>query len=190
MPISLPSTHHLIQSSLEARCALKHLQRLRDHGYEAYWVGGCVRDLLLNLTPKDYDIATNATPDQVENLFPHTIPVGKQFGVILVMDSGIQTEIATFRSDGGYTDGRRPDQIRFCEAKEDALRRDFTINGIFLDPIRAEPLDWVGGLDDLKQRKIRAIGHAPTRFEEDHLRMLRAIRFAHRFNLTIDPEMF
>ena len=175
-------------TSRAATIAERHVRRLNDRGFEAYWVGGCVRDLLLGLSPKDYDIATNATPDQVEQLFPRTIPVGKQFGVILVLDQGIQTEIATFRTESGYSDGRRPDSVKFCSAKEDASRRDFTINGIFLNPIERQPLDWVGGIQDLETGLIRAIGDPVERFSEDHLRMLRAVRFATRFDFNLEPK--
>lgn len=180
------SLQESLRNSPAAQSAFRHLTRLKNEGFEAYWVGGCVRDLLMGLRPKDYDIATNANPNEVERLFPNTIPVGKQFGVILVMDSGIQTEIATFRVDEGYSDGRRPDAIRFCSAREDAIRRDFTINGIFLDPIQEKAMDWVGGLEDLRLKKIRAIGAAASRFAEDHLRMLRAIRFAQRYQFEIE----
>lgn len=175
-------------NSTAAAIAERHVRRLTDRGFEAYWVGGCVRDLLLGLSPKDYDIATNATPDQVEMLFPRTIPVGKQFGVILVLDQGVQTEIATFRTESGYSDGRRPDSVKFCSAKEDASRRDFTINGIFLNPLERQPLDWVGGIQDLENGLIRAIGDPVERFSEDHLRMLRAVRFATRFDFQLEPK--
>ena len=175
-------------NSTAAAIAERHVRRLNDRGFEAYWVGGCVRDLLLGLSPKDYDIATNATPDQVERLFPRTIPVGKQFGVILVLEQGVQTEIATFRTESGYSDGRRPDSVKFCSAKEDASRRDFTINGIFLNPLERQPLDWVGGIQDLETGLIRAIGDPVERFSEDHLRMLRAVRFATRFDFQLEPK--
>ncbi len=168
--------------------ALTILNRLRSQGYEAYFVGGCVRDLLLKKTPKDFDIATNATPDVVQKLFTRTVPVGVQFGVVLVMEEGLSFEVATFRSDKGYQDGRHPSKIEFTNAKEDAVRRDFTVNGLFYDPIGKKVLDWVGGEKDLKKRLIRAIGDPKKRFSEDKLRMLRAVRFASVLGFKIDPK--
>ena len=167
--------------------ALKILQALRGAGYEAYFVGGCVRDLLLKKKPKDFDIASNATPSQVQALFPKTVPVGAQFGVMLVMSEGLPFEVATFRTDLGYQDGRRPSGVRFTEAKEDAVRRDFTVNGLFYDPISRKVMDWVDGRKDLKAKRIRAIGDPRKRFTEDKLRMLRAVRFASCLGFTIDP---
>ena len=170
------------------------IRTLRDHNHQAYLVGGCVRDLLLGREPTDYDVTTDATPDQVMRIFPETYAVGAQFGVVLVpiRDGANNTvEVATFRSDIGYSDGRHPDQVRFSKsAKEDVERRDFTINGLLLDPIKNEVLDFVGGRKDLEAGIIRTIGQASLRFTEDKLRMLRAVRFAARFGYTIEPETF
>lgn len=171
---------------------------LRIAGHQAYFAGGCVRDLLLGLEPKDFDVATSATPDGVQNIFPTTLAVGAHFGVILVCtEAGISTEVATFRHDGAYSDGRRPDAVRFStDAREDVLRRDFTINGMMLDPVvfeetgnaLAATLDYVGGRDDLAAKILRAIGEPSLRFAEDKLRMLRAVRFAARLDLAIEPR--
>jgi tRNA nucleotidyltransferase/poly(A) polymerase len=167
--------------------AIAVLQRLRAAGHIAYFAGGCVRDLLLGLAPKDYDVATDAPPPVVRKLFPNTQAVGAAFGVILVRQGKSVIEVATFRSDGRYSDGRHPDAVRFTTAQEDAQRRDFTINGLFLDPLKNEVIDFVGGREDLANHRLRAIGDAEVRFEEDHLRMLRAVRFAARFDLQIEP---
>ncbi len=177
---------------LEREFALRVVQRLREAGHEAYWAGGCVRDQLLGLTPKDYDVATSAHPKQVRRLFPRTVAVGMSFGVVEVIEHppegpALVIQVATFRSDVGYSDGRRPDAVVFCSAREDALRRDFTINGMFFDPLNGQVLDYVSGQDDLKARVLRAIGDPFQRFEEDKLRMLRAVRIASRFELSIDP---
>lgn len=171
---------------------------LRSAGHQAYFAGGCVRDLLLGAEPKDFDVATSATPDVVQTLFPKTLAVGAHFGVILVCDpGGVTTEVATFRNDGAYSDGRRPDAVRFStEPREDVLRRDFTINGMLLDPVAFEEtgdaasatLDFVGGRDDLAAGILRAIGQPSLRFAEDKLRMLRAVRFAARLNFEIEPQ--
>ena len=176
--------------------ALAIARRLRDAGHQAFFAGGCVRDLLLGLAPKDFDVATSATPDQIVALFPKTFTVGAHFGVVLVYqplnEIEIATEVATFRSDGAYSDGRRPDAVRFSTSpREDVLRRDFTINGMLLDPLAsgdpaAATLDFVHGRDDLAARVIRAIGDPSLRFAEDKLRMLRAVRFAARLNFQID----
>ncbi len=210
--------------------AISIVRTLREHQYQAYLVGGCVRDLLLGREPADYDVTTDATPAQVMRIFPETYAVGAQFGVVLVplpkqpeydshsltravalarndIASGARAsgqgeagtdhskgnviEVATFRSDIGYTDGRHPDQVRFSKSpKEDVERRDFTINGLLLDPIKNEVLDYVGGRADLQGRVIRTIGDPDRRFAEDKLRMLRAVRFAARFEYTIEPETF
>jgi poly(A) polymerase len=182
------------------------VKTLRHQGFQAYLVGGCVRDLLLGREPKDYDVATNASPQQVMNIFPETYAVGAQFGVVLVpapdgdtaseISGGIPSkshavEVATFRSDIGYSDGRHPDEVRFSrDAREDVARRDFTINGMLLDPVSSEVLDYVGGRADLQAGIIRTIGDAEQRFGEDKLRMLRAVRFAARFEYTIEPVTF
>jgi poly(A) polymerase len=161
--------------------------RLRDAGHIAYFAGGCVRDMLLGLEPKDYDVATDAAPARVRELFPNTQAVGAAFGVILARQGQSVVEVATFRTDGPYSDGRRPDAVRFATAEEDAQRRDFTINGLFFDPALKKVIDFVGGRVDLDSGRLRAIGDAARRFEEDHLRLLRAVRFAARFNLEIEP---
>ncbi len=168
--------------------ALNILNKIRSAGFTAYFAGGAVRDRLLGRTPKDYDIATNALPEQIEELFEKTVAVGKAFGVIMVVQNGIETEVATFREDAGYQDGRRPDSVHFCGAEEDAKRRDFTINGMFYDPVSDEVIDYVGGKADLEKKIIRAIGDPERRFAEDHLRMLRAVRFAHTLGFSIDPD--
>lgn len=167
---------------------------LRAAGYQAYLVGGCVRDILLHREPADYDVATNATPERVEQIFPNSLTVGAQYGVVVVTTethegTRLQVEVATFRSDVGYSDGRHPDAVIYAKsAEEDVRRRDFTINGLLLDPQTNEVLDYVGGRDDLRAGIIRAIGHAEERFREDKLRMLRAVRFAARLGYTIEPE--
>lgn len=204
------------------------VQNLRQHGFQAYLVGGCVRDLLLKREPKDYDVATSATPEQVMQIFPETYAVGAQFGVVLIPEMSDAepspptaychseparsvgedpaaapelagavssrngcVEVATFRSDIGYSDGRHPNEVRFSrDPREDVARRDFTINGMLLDPITDEVLDYVGGRNDLRSGIIRTIGEPELRFTEDKLRMLRAIRFAARFEYVIEPATF
>jgi poly(A) polymerase len=162
---------------------------LREAGHQAYLVGGCVRDLLLSREPQDYDVATDATPERVQELFPGSLSVGAQFGVIVVVEESIQVEVTTFRSDMGYSDGRHPDQVVYTSsAKEDVRRRDFTINALLLDPRTGEVLDFVGGRADLHAGLIRAIGNAEDRFREDKLRMVRGVRFAARFGYEIEPE--
>jgi len=173
--------------------ALAHraIATLRHAGHPAYLVGGCVRDLLLGVPPKDFDVATDARPDRIMILFPNSGQVGAHFGVVLVRDEFAQVEVATFRSDNEYTDGRRPDSVQFeTDPREDVLRRDFTINGLLMDPDSGEVLDYVEGRADLERGVVRAIGDAAVRFREDHLRLLRAIRFAARLNFTIDPATF
>lgn len=162
-------------------------RRLQDAGFTAYFAGGCVRDELLGLTPKDYDIATSATPAQVTKLFPGAHLVGAHFGVVVVRDAGHNFEIATFRTDGSYGDGRRPDKVEFSTPEQDAQRRDFTVNGVFLDPVTGEVIDYVGGQEDLRAKKLRAIGDAAARFREDHLRLMRAVRFATVLDYEIEP---
>jgi len=170
--------------------------RLRDAGHIAYLVGGCVRDILLKREPEDYDITTDATPDEVEALFPCTIDVGARFGVMIVMEDrsdaeAAQVEVATFRSDTSYSDGRHPDAVVYSKTpQEDVARRDFTINALLLDPANGEVLDFVGGREDLREGIIRAIGEPERRFGEDKLRMLRAVRFAARFGYAIEPQTF
>ena len=162
--------------------------RLRNAGHVALFAGGCVRDHILGVAPKDWDIATNARPDRIRSLFRRTLPVGAQFGVIIVLERGTPFEITTFRTETGYADGRHPDEVRYTDDPEqDARRRDFTVNGLYLDPARGEVLDWVGGRSDLEARVLRAIGDPEARFREDYLRMLRAARFAAQLGFRIDP---
>jgi poly(A) polymerase len=179
--------------------AISIVRTLRDCGHKAYLVGGCVRDLLLGRKPADYDVTTDATPDEVMRIFPETYAVGAQFGVVLVplpkslvsKDENNVVEVATFRSDIGYSDGRHPDRVVFSkDPREDVERRDFTINGLLLGPLTNEVLDFVGGRKDLDARIIRAIGDPERRFAEDKLRMLRAVRFAARFGYAIEPATF
>src|SRR5690242_8346056 len=167
------------------------IAKLRGAGHQAYLVGGCVRDLILGVKPKDFDVATDARPDRIMDLFPRSGRVGAHFGVVLVRDAFSQVEVATFRSDHDYEDGRRPALVHFeTDPRQDVLRRDFTVNGLLMDPEDGSILDYVGGRADLERRLIRAIGDPETRFREDHLRMLRAIRFAARLGFTIDPATF
>ena len=164
--------------------------RLQAAGFAAFWVGGCVRDFLLGRKPQDFDIATDARPEQVEKLFRKTIPVGKKFGVLIVVEGGQQFQVATFRAEADYQDGRRPEKIVFANAEADASRRDFTVNGLFYDPLTKKIHDWVGGEKDLRAKIIRTIGAPEERFGEDHLRLLRAVRFAAQLNFEIEPETF
>src|SRR6184192_2632636 len=175
-----------MRSSPMEEAARKVVARLREDGHIAYFAGGCVRDMVRGLAPKDYDIATDARPEVVQKIFPRTYAVGAHFGVIVVLENGFQFEVATFRSDGAYLDGRHPVEVHFATAKEDAARRDFTINGMFFDPEKDEVIDFVGGRADLEARLIRAIGDPAQRFAEDRLRMLRAIRFATVLGFDID----
>ena len=163
-------------------------RRLRDAGFRALFAGGCVRDMLLGHEAADYDVATNAVPEEIRRVFPRAIGVGESFGVMLVRHGGRSVEVATFRADGSYTDGRRPDGVRFSDDREDALRRDFTVNGLFEDPETGEVIDHVGGRADLAAGLLRAIGVPEDRLREDRLRALRAARFAARFGLRIDPD--
>lgn len=165
---------------------------LQQNGYEALWAGGCVRDAILGKKPKDYDVATSATPDQVQEVFgiKKTLAIGKSFGVITVIgpQSAGHIEVATFRRDGGYSDGRRPDSVEFTDANEDALRRDFTINGMFFDPLKNQIIDFVGGENDIERKIIRAIGEAQQRIDEDKLRMLRGVRFAATYGFELEDS--
>lgn len=165
------------------------VRRLQEAGFEACFVGGCVRDLILGGTPEDYDIVTSARPEEVQRLFARTVPVGEKFGVCLVVEGGKPYEVATFRTEGGYADGRRPGCVSFATAEQDVLRRDFTINGLLMDP-EGRISDHVGGRSDLEARIVRAIGDPRERFAEDHLRMLRAIRFAATLGFSIDQPTF
>ena len=168
--------------------AIGIVKRLKEKGFSALFAGGCVRDMLMGIVPEDYDIATDAQPDDIINIFKRTVPIGLHFGVVLVMENDLDFEVATFRSDGTYSDGRHPDTVTFCDARGDALRRDFTINGMFYDPIEDKHFDYVGGEDDLKAGLIRAIGNPFERFDEDRLRMIRAVRFACRFGFKIENQ--
>ncbi|HEX5447524.1 MAG TPA: CCA tRNA nucleotidyltransferase [Pirellulales bacterium] len=184
-----------LDSNQQRDFALSVVRRLREAGHEAYWAGGCVRDCLMGRTPKDYDVATGALPEQIRELFGRrrTLEIGIAFGVVAVIgpkEAGI-VEVTTFRHDASYSDGRHPDAVSFTTASEDAQRRDFTINGLFYDPLEPDESrrvkDFVGGVDDLHRRLIRAIGDPRARFDEDKLRMLRAIRFAATFDFSLDP---
>jgi poly(A) polymerase len=182
---------------MDARQLAERICRtLRGAGHQAYLVGGCVRDILLARTPADYDVATDATPDRVQELFPRSLAVGAQFGVIIVAEDSeagetVQVEVATFRSDIGYSDGRHPDRVIYtASAAEDAQRRDFTINALLLDPGTQEVFDFVGGREDLRAGIIRAIGRPEARFHEDKLRLVRAVRFAARFRYAIEAHTF
>ncbi len=170
--------------------ATEIVRRLQQAGFQAFWVGGCVRDFLLGREPGDYDIATSALPQQVERLFERTIPVGQKFGVMLVVEGGRQFQVATFRAEADYQDGRRPEQISFGDAMADARRRDFTVNGLFFDPVETKLHDWVGGEGDLRAKTIRTIGQPAERFGEDHLRLLRAVRLAAQLDFRIEAETF
>jgi poly(A) polymerase len=178
----------MTDKNLLKETAIGIVKRLRERNFSALFAGGCVRDMLMGSVPEDYDIATDARPDDIIDIFRRTVPVGIHYGVVLVIENGFEFEVATFRSDGTYTDGRHPDTVTFCDARGDALRRDFTINGMFYDPIKDEHFDYVGGRDDLKARLIRAIGDPSERFNEDRLRMIRAVRFACRFDYNIEDR--
>ena len=170
--------------------ATRIVHRLQDAGFAAFWVGGCVRDFLLGREPGDYDIATSALPDQIEKLFKRTIAVGRKFGVMVVVENKRQFQVATFRAEADYRDGRHPERVTFGDAMADASRRDFTVNGLFYDPIAEKLHDWVGGEADLCAKIIRTIGSPDERFAEDHLRLLRAVRFAAQLDFQIDPKTF
>ena len=178
--------------SAARKAALEVLRALRDAGHDAYFAGGSVRDDVMGVTPKDFDITTSATPEEVTALFERCVAVGAQFGVIVVVHASFEIEVATFRTETGYADGRRPDQVQWATAREDVLRRDFTVNGLLGDPFASTPdgqvIDHVGGLKDIEARLIRAIGEATERFAEDQLRLLRALRFAARLNFTIEED--
>src|SRR5215831_15106280 len=167
-----------VEPSPMEKTARRVAARLREQGHIAYFAGGCVRDTVQGLAPKDYDIATNAPPETVQALFPRTYAVGAHFGVMIVVEDGFQFEVATFRSDDAYVDGRHPTAVHFSSPEEDAKRRDFTINGMFYDPFANEVIDFVGGQPDIAAKLVRAIGDPAKRFAEDRLRMLRAVRFA------------
>ena len=182
----------MIDPEQQRHFALDVVRQLRTAGFEAYWAGGCVRDELLGRKPKDYDVATNATPPEIRALFGHqrTLPLGVVFGVITVLGPRLagMIEVATFRQDAEYSDGRHPDRVTFSSAREDAARRDFTINGMFFEPVGGKVIDFVGGQADLQNRLIRAIGSPRLRFGEDKLRMLRAVRFTAALGFSLDAE--
>jgi poly(A) polymerase len=168
--------------------AVEIVRHLQSAGFSAFWVGGCVRDFLLGREPGDYDIATSARPEQIEKLFKRTIAVGRKFGVMVVIENGRQFQVATYRAEADYRDGRHPEQVAFGDAQADAQRRDFTVNGLFYDPIAEKLHDWVGGEKDLRAKIIRTIGVPEERFAEDHLRLLRAVRFAAQLGFGIEPQ--
>jgi poly(A) polymerase len=172
------------------RTALAIVRRLQRAGFPAFWVGGCVRDFLLGRQPGDYDIVTAALPERIAALFKHTVPVGRKFGVMVVVERGRQFQVATFRAEADYQDGRHPEQVTFGSARADARRRDFTINGLFYDPVRERLHDWVGGRADLRAKVIRTIGSPDERFAEDHLRLLRAVRLAAQLGFQIEAGTF
>ncbi|HEY2413990.1 MAG TPA: CCA tRNA nucleotidyltransferase [Pirellulaceae bacterium] len=181
-----------IDPKLAREFAVDVVRRLRESGYQALWAGGCVRDQLMAMLPKDYDVATDAVPERVREVFGkrRTLEIGAAFGVVTVLgprEAG-QIDVATFRRDAGYSDGRHPDAVTFSDAEHDAQRRDFTINGLFFDPLAEQVIDYVGGRDDLQRRIVRAIGDPRARIAEDKLRMLRAVRFAARFDFAIDAD--
>ena len=179
------SSKHMDSLRAHAKAIVK---RLQARGFAAFWVGGSVRDFLLGRVPEDYDIATGATPAEIEKLFERTVPVGRRFGVVVVIEGGHQFQVATFRAEADYQDGRHPEQVRFGDARADALRRDFTVNGLFYDPVRDKLQDWVQGEQDLRAGIIRTIGPPAERFAEDHLRLLRAVRLAAQLDFQVDPK--
>ena len=181
--------HALSTNSEIEKSALKIVKCLQGAGHEAYFVGGCVRDALLGLASKDIDITTSAKPNEITALFKRTIPVGEAFGVITVVLDDTPFEVATFRAESDYTNGRHPNIVRFANAKEDAIRRDFTINALFYNPVTEEIIDFSTGLADLSKKRLRTIGSADERFNEDYLRMLRAIRFSAKLNFTPDAAL-
>lgn len=173
---------------MKKKIAVGLVRRLQEKGHKALLAGGCVRDMLMGINSTDHDIATSARPEEVMNLFEKTIPIGAKFGVVIVVADGSQFEVATFRTEGAYSDGRHPDSVAFVDPEGDAHRRDFTINGMFYDPVRDELLDFVGGHRDIKLRLVRTIGDPYKRFSEDRLRMIRAVRFACRFGYKIEES--
>lgn len=170
--------------------SIKIIKQLKAAGHEAYWAGGCVRDILMGIKPKDYDIVTSAKPDEIEDILEKTIPIGKEFGVILALQDGHEYEVATFRSDSGYSDGRRPDAVEFTNIEEDAKRRDFTINAMYYDPLEDKVLDFQGGQKDIEAGLVRFVGDPETRVLEDHLRVLRAVRFKNTFDFQYHPDTY
>ncbi len=172
------------------RDAERIVETLRAAGHEAYFAGGCVRDMVMGVAPHDYDIATSARPEEVVRLFPGSLTVGAQFGVVVVLAGSGDFEVATFRADAASSDGRHPDSVRFCSAREDVARRDFTINGMLYDPAAHQVIDWVEGREDVRRRVIRAIGNPEERFAEDKLRLLRAVRFAARLDYAVEEKTY
>lgn len=170
--------------------ALTVVKTLHDHGHEAYFAGGAVRDLILGRKVADIDVATSAPPEEIERFFPKTIPLGKEFGVVVVVQDSRQYEVTTFRKESGYLNGRHPAEVHFTDARQDVQRRDFTVNALFLDPWTEEIIDYVGGREDLKRKLVRTVGPPGPRFEEDRLRVLRAIRFACQLGFRIEPETY
>ncbi len=185
---SVKPAHQMKTASPMEKTAREIVERLRENGHIAYFAGGCVRDIVRGETPKDFDVATDAKPETVQKLFPRTYAVGAHFGVILVMENRFQFEVATFRSDDAYVDGRHPSAVHFSSREEDAKRRDFTINGMFYDPLAEKVFDFVGGRADIEAKLVRAIGDPAQRFAEDRLRMLRAVRFATVLDYKIDNK--
>lgn len=177
-----------LEQDHKARVAVSIAKRLTDSGCTAYFAGGCVRDFVMGRTPEDYDIATTATPKTVEELFEKTVPIGKQFGVILVIAEGVPFEVATFRAEGEYRDGRHPSRVVFSTPEQDAKRRDFTVNGLFFDPLSSKIIDFVDGVRDIESKIIRTIGNPADRFEEDKLRLLRAVRFSTNLGFRIESQ--
>ena len=173
-----------------SRDAERIVETLRAAGHEAYFAGGCVRDMVMGVPPHDYDIATSARPEEVVRLFPGSLTVGAQFGVVVVLAGSGDFEVATFRVDAASSDGRHPDSVRFCSAREDVARRDFTINGMLYDPTAHQVIDWVEGQEDVRRRVVRAIGNPEERFAEDKLRLLRAVRFAARLDYAVEEKTY
>jgi tRNA nucleotidyltransferase/poly(A) polymerase len=180
-------THPPAHDEKQRAVATEVVRELRAAGHEAWFVGGCVREMLLEHLPKDYDVTTDADPDRVEEIFDHVVEVGRRFGVMTVVREGVHVEVATFRTEASYSDGRRPDSVAFATAEEDVSRRDFTINALLYDPITEEIVDHVGGRADLEAGVVRTVGDPEQRFREDHLRLLRAVRFAARFGFRLEP---
>jgi tRNA nucleotidyltransferase (CCA-adding enzyme) len=186
----MSKVENLLQQHPEWPAVESIYHKLRENGYKAFLAGGCVRDALLGVFANDLDIATDATPDQIEALFPKTVNVGKSFGVMRVLEKDEDIEVATFRTDGSYADGRRPDSVMFSSPEEDAKRRDFTINSLFFDLENKTVLDFVDGQPDLENKIIRTVGDPEQRFTEDHLRLLRAVRFVAQLDFIIEEETF
>jgi tRNA nucleotidyltransferase/poly(A) polymerase len=176
----------LLESHPQWPLAIKIYEKLKAEGFETYLAGGCVRDLVLNIKPKDIDIATAAPPEKVLSFFPKTLEVGQAFGVVRVVEDSQVIEVATFRKDGAYKDGRRPEEVIYSDPKHDAERRDFTVNALFLDVAKKEIIDYIGGLTDIQRQVIKTVGAAELRFEEDHLRLLRAVRFSAQLGFQIE----